>query len=453
MAFNFPILSSSELTSILHEILGEVFSDEDFKNPQCIKIQKLYMTIVQNMLNTPADKITQPQWQASQAVMHPELYQDNFSLVNLTLAMQRFMVACLVQDFKMKDILHPKPKRTRRFLSAFVNFWRFSVQREEVYFNICQEVEGSLSERSACQERISQLREKINLIKMKRGEEEEQVEQLQGNIDELDSRMKTQQQEQAALQRDISRQKASVAEKTALMEKRKVSILKKQDTVSKLQAQVVQSPERMKGDITRMHSTLASRKETKEEKVNRLQELRGQNENCQMVLQSSEQGVALISGINAELEKQREAQSSLEGVRDQIQSEKDQLRDQTAQEGHLNRQRDSKQEKLVKLQLQHQHTITHLQQNIELEQRDLDGFCREQEKKLGQVHTLIDQRNVIKKKMSDKENEHREDMSMKKEKYQQLLVALDSYHKDLSVSWEQAEPKQYCQTSTFSINT
>ncbi|XP_011672755.1 kinetochore protein Nuf2-A [Strongylocentrotus purpuratus] len=440
-AYSFPLLSSAELASVLHEILGETFSEEDFKNPQSTKIQKLYATFLQRLINTPMDKINQPQWEASQGVLHPELYSDTFPLMNLTLAMQRFMVGCLVKDFKMKDILHPKPKRTRRFLSAIINFWRFSVEREDVYYNICQEIQGSLAERSACQERITQIKEKINLIRMNRAEEEEHAKQLQDNIDESDAKMMSQQQDQAGLQRDISRLRTTVAEKAALVDKHKLSILNKQEMVSKMQAQVVQSPERMKADISRMHSTLASRKETKKEKGHRLQEMRGQNENCQLLLQSSEQGDSMITAINTELEKQREAQATMEGVRDQIQIEKDQLRDFTAQEGHLNRQRESKQEKLVKLQLQHQHTVTALQENIQREQRELEECCQKQEKKLGHVQVLIEQKNNIKKKMSDEENIHGEEMSKKKEKYEHLLVALDSYHKDLSVGWEQADPR------------
>lgn len=82
-----------------------------------------------------------------------------------------------------------------------------------------------------------------------------------------------------------------------------------------MQAQVVQSPERMKADISRMHSTLASRKETKKEKGQRLQEMRGQNENCQLLLQSSEQGDAMITAINTELEKQRWVCRNLFGIK------------------------------------------------------------------------------------------------------------------------------------------
>lgn len=37
-------------------------------------------------------------------------------------------------------VLFTEPKRTRRFLSAIINFWRFSVEREDVYYNICQEI-------------------------------------------------------------------------------------------------------------------------------------------------------------------------------------------------------------------------------------------------------------------------------------------------------------------------
>nr|XP_054762482.1 kinetochore protein Nuf2-like [Lytechinus pictus]XP_054762486.1 kinetochore protein Nuf2-like [Lytechinus pictus] len=440
-AYSFPLLSSADLASVLHEVLGETFSEEDFKNPQSTKIQKLYATFLQRLINTPMDKINQPQWEASQSVLHPELYTDTFPLMNLTLAMQRFMVGSMVKDFKMKDVLHPKPKRTRRFLSAIVNFWRFSVEREDVYYNICQEIQGSLAERSACQERISQIKEKINLIRMNRAEEEEHAKQLQDKIDDLDSKMMAQQQDQAGLQRDISRLRATVAEKAALADKRKLSSLNKKDTVSKMQAQVVQSPERMKADISRMHSTLASRKETKKEKGHRVQELRGQNENCQLLLQSSDQGDAMITAINTELEKQREGQATLEGVRDQIQVEKDQLRDFTAQEGHLNRQRESKQEKLVKLQLQHQHTITALQENVQREQREMEDCFKKQEKKLGHIQVLNEQKNTMKKKMNDEENSHEEQMRKKKDNYEHLLVALDSYHKDLSVSWEQADPR------------
>ncbi|XP_072168767.1 kinetochore protein Nuf2-A-like [Diadema setosum] len=442
-AYLFPVLSSAELVACLHDIMGESFSDEDFKSPQPTRIQNLYAAFLETIVNTQLDRINQPQWTASQVVMHPELYDGIFPIMNLAIAMQRLMVACQVTDFKLTDLLNPKPKRTRRFVSALINFWRFSVEREEAYNNIRQEIQGSIAERNQLKEKINELKEKINLMKMTRAEEEVKVNQLLGIIDELDGKMMPQQQEQASIQRELTRLKAALAEKVALLEKHKLSILDKQESVRKLQAQVVQSPERMKADISRMHSVLASRKEAKNQKGQRLQELRGQNENCQVLLHSSEQGAAMIAGIDSELEKLREAQSGLEEVRDHIQSEKDQLRDQTAHEGHLSRQRDTKQEKLAKLQLQHQHTVTALRENVQQESSSLEEYCQEQERKLSHVCLLNDQKNSLKKQMTDKENEHAEVLKRKRDKYDNLLIALDSYHKDLAVGWEQADPHQF----------
>lgn len=69
----------------------------------------------------------------------------------------------------------------------------------------------------------------------------------------------------------------------------------------------------------------------------------------------------------------RDAISQVEQVRDQMQVQQGALTDANHREGHFCRLRESKQEKLSKLQLQHQHAVAAWQENIERNERWASG--------------------------------------------------------------------------------
>ena len=65
----------------------------------------------------------------------------------------------------------------------------------------------------------------------------------------------------------------------------------------------------------------------------------------------------------------REVNSEIEKVRDRCQAQKDILRELTVKEGHVNRQVNSRQEKLAKMQIQHKVEVEGLKENMAARER------------------------------------------------------------------------------------
>ena len=88
-------------------------------------------------------------------------------------------------------------------------------------------------------------------------------------------------------------------------DKLKLSTHNTREAIDKLRPQIIQSPERIKADMARMHNAISAGKAAKDEKARRLQEIRGQKERGSVLLEASQQGVKFLANITAELEKQR----------------------------------------------------------------------------------------------------------------------------------------------------
>ena len=85
----------------------------------------------------------------------------------------------------------------------------------------------------------------------------------------------------------------------------KINTLNGREACNILRPQIIQSPERIKTDMARMHNAISAGKKVKEDKGRRAHELKGQKENMLKICEASEQGVKFIMAINAEIDKQK----------------------------------------------------------------------------------------------------------------------------------------------------
>ncbi|XP_071813988.1 kinetochore protein Nuf2-A-like [Apostichopus japonicus] len=445
---SFPLLTSSAIVQNFQELFpDQPFSEDDFKSPQPNRIQLAYTLLLEYVTGADISRIAQPQFGALQEITNIEYAENIISTLNFALALQRVMSACQAEDFKITDLSQPKPKKTRRFLSALINFACFRDCRWEGFTAIKMEIEKIQERHAGRMKTISNLKERINQIKAARAEEEARVNQMEAEVTEESQKLAANHRAKEDMQKSISQIKTSVSEKSARLEQLKVSILNSRECGHKLRTQVVQSPERMKADIARMQSALVSRKQTKVEKSQRLQELQSQAEGTATLMTSSEQSIGLITSINTLLGKQKDAISQVEQVRDQMQVQQGALTDANHREGHFCRLRESKQEKLSKLQLQHQHAVAAWQENIERNERDLEGWRQKQSKNYEQVKCFQEPMMLLQTQMADKENMHEEEMTNLKENYNRMIETLDTYHNKLAMEWNANKPQSTLPTT------
>ncbi|XP_071952920.1 uncharacterized protein [Antedon mediterranea] len=441
-AYNFPSLTSDDLLIFLQDLFQEEFvtSENDLKNPQPMHVQAIYSHLLEASLNITPGQLKQPQLEATNFLSYNELHEDSVPLIMYTLVMQRFMTSCGVNDFKLKDLTGPKPKRFQRNLSAIVNYYRFKQQREPTFERIKQETDALNEQHQCTLHEIDELKAKINKIKAQRAEEEPQVQQLCSQVEELGMHMSAYQQEQASQQKAVQQLKAEIAEKVAKTDQYKVLTLSAKEEGDKLKSQIVQSPERMKSKISGMHSAINTSKLGKEEKAQCLQEKITQIQKMASIHDCCEQASTLISAINCELDKQKEATNEVEKVKDRISVQRDALRDLTAKENQLKRQKVSKQERMSKLSLQHQSKMTAASEALQMSKKEVEIGEEKKQKLQHYLNTLKGEMANVQKEMDDKTSNHTQEMNKLQDTYAALIEAVDGYHKDLATVFKEVAP-------------
>ncbi|XP_022084994.1 kinetochore protein Nuf2-like [Acanthaster planci] len=425
--FRFPILPIDELINWLRvelQLDDLNITEEDFKNPQPHRVQMIYRMILETVMGIRQEKIIQPHFEAVQQLSYPEFFEENISLVNLAMGMTRFMAACDVNDFKLKDLSSPKPKRTVRMISAIINFCRFKIARMETYERIQADVDSVKEQHNHYLRRIDELKTQINTIKANRAEKEVLIKEMSAKVDELGSTMNGYKQEQASLQQGIHQVKTGCSEKAAKLEQLKVNTLNAREACDKLRPQIIQSPERIKTDMARMHNAIAAGKKATEEKGQRLQELSSQKENMLKWCEAAETGVKLLTAINAELDKQNEGVPKSNALNAPMRII---CRDGTSQ--------------LV--------SVLYLMNKIKVcvfsyepfpSCSNLASCSQKQQKKMDHIAAIEEKKAQVRQQFAEAKSGHADKMNTARGSYSTLLHSIDSYHKDLAETFEAANP-------------
>ncbi|XP_006820056.1 kinetochore protein Nuf2-A-like [Saccoglossus kowalevskii] len=442
--FDFPTLT---LPSIM-EFLAEFFTnsggycEEDLLKPQPSKIRQLYTDLlaVSNMPVHPESFNVQP-FHGFHHAEHPELHEGSFPLVSFSLVMKRCLSSCGATDFKIWDLTCPKPKRTCRFISALINWKRFTDNRLAVYDKIKSDMVTLQERRAELLGATNEAKTKINKIQAKKAEKEPELQQLQEEIDAMTMKMSEYQWHQAKVQSELQQTKTDTADKTAKIDQIKCHQLELKEQADKLRSLIVQSPERMKSEIMRTKHNIQALRTAKEEISFKIQDLGILESKREASLENAVQGVKLISAINTELQKQREVEDTLKGVQDKLSGHKDVLRDTTATVNQLKRQCTIKHDKLSKILLQHESKMRSINEDIQVTVKAREALREKQSETNISVSKLNDVKLKKRKELESELHRHQQDMKTMEQQYKTLQTAIKENNAVLADAWDKNNPK------------
>lgn len=341
--YPFAILDRSSLVETLKHILKEAplspsvsVCEDDLARPTAEKIQQIYFACLNAAFNTPADALKQARFQTHH-VEHPELQDDFIYRVQFFRMMKRFMEACLLNDFKIADLISPDARRTCRNLSAIINFMKFNYAYLESgnireYQEACEQ---SSEELQRNQQKNRELRDRYAVIERQRCEEHE-LEQ------ELKQKLNTQEQETQALkmqEESCQQHYQSVCEQKSRCEQRLAELNKELEKwsqrITDLKRQIVSSPDKLKMRLQQLQYEVeeVQRNSRQSETVLRMWESLASN--AQII-------PPVMRGLNednnlltAKVEKKSQLQASSETIEEYISRQKQLLREATAKYQNL----------------------------------------------------------------------------------------------------------------------
>lgn len=162
--YSFPILNADEIVQCLKE-LQIPFSEEQLKKPTSESIRATYEQILELLLGISREELQQPVFQALDVLSYPELHEYSVGQLNFHRNLQKLLEACGYHEFSMKDYLKPEYARTRKILSAIINFAKFREERLVTFLELQGRSEELTAKKNQLEEELSQLKEKVSKLR------------------------------------------------------------------------------------------------------------------------------------------------------------------------------------------------------------------------------------------------------------------------------------------------
>jgi len=365
--FAFPILKHEEIILCLKE-LGISVTEDDLNNPEKNKdqVRVIFEKLTEVCTGTSIDELSQPVFQGLQVISNPELYLESIPIINNFRMCQKLLETCGIHDFSLNDFsLAPNAKRLRKQLSGVINFAKFREER----INLLAELTG---ERDKSQDALNRIRIKgedleSKLLQLRKQTEEEskviqkieaENHELAANLKGLNERQAESREEIAFLKTENNELKDSITAKTLKLEEL-------ESMKSKLQSQIVNSPERFRKQITDTEQALQEEQAEIKTAEKKIRELTAWIENIETIQAEVNPAAEAIQELRAEVARQKNYVSDIDGKKQELSVKREALSQMDQNVHQLGRQSCRADEKLVYLRKQAESRLGENQTSIE----------------------------------------------------------------------------------------
>ncbi|GMI45625.1 hypothetical protein TrCOL_g13779 [Triparma columacea] len=249
--FSFPLLKSGEILQCMHELqipLGEAELMEPEKNKSAIR--KAMMNLIELCTGVTREEMSQPAFAGLSALNYPELHEDSIPELSYLRSCSKMMTICGIVDFGLKDITNPNSKRLRRQLSGIINFAKFREERLQMYGELNVQREGIMEKLRQTQEDNGSLHGQLEQLKQQSAGEVKIIEQVEEECAEIETKIGALNKQQAAIRHESGELKKKANDLKDRNATISIAIQEGQADEKKLSSQIVQSPERVKREMS-----------------------------------------------------------------------------------------------------------------------------------------------------------------------------------------------------------
>ena len=129
---SFPILGNHEIIACLGE-LDIPLTEQDLLKPHSDTLYRAYEEMVVLLCGESREAMYAPELDAADVLEFPELYEEAIGNLKFTRRLFDLMRRCGVPDFTLRDLTKPEYTRTRRNVSAVINFAKFREEKVAQY--------------------------------------------------------------------------------------------------------------------------------------------------------------------------------------------------------------------------------------------------------------------------------------------------------------------------------
>mmetsp|Transcript_13553 Transcript_13553/g.42661 ORF Transcript_13553/g.42661 Transcript_13553/m.42661 type:complete len:458 (-) Transcript_13553:74-1447(-) len=254
----FPLLPLDELTACCVE-LGAPLRPSDLATPTASKIRLIFELFIDFFMGIAKEQFTKhAPFAAVEKLEYRTMHDESIPAVLFFSHARSLMLAVGVTDFSMADLTTPDPKRTRRHLSAVINFAKFREERLDYYQGEMEKADELGEAKVTLEAEVRALAQKLTAAKSNSSRDRERVAEEEKAVQSLQERLVAANKTQAALQTDIRRVKAADAEMSKTSSELKQRLAGARNELTRMQAQVVSSPDKVRSMIAELEHQVAA---------------------------------------------------------------------------------------------------------------------------------------------------------------------------------------------------
>ena len=317
--YSFPMLKGNEILQCMHE-LGIRLSEEELTTPEKFKpeIRRAFTNLIELCTGITRDEMCQPAFVGLSALNYPELHEDSIPELAFLRACCKMMSICGIHDFGLGDVTRPNAKRLRRQLSGVINFAKFREERLQVYGELNAQREGVLDNLRRIQEERSSLEGQHAALARQMKQENAKVESVEEECRLIEADIGKLNKQQAALRQetgDLKKTGNELKDKNATLA---LAIQESYAEEKKFASQIVQSPERVKREMSDATARLEQEKKDALQLERDAGKMRACAANAANQAKTLGKVVSSLEEVEAELEKQIRCMEEIKEERSSI---------------------------------------------------------------------------------------------------------------------------------------
>ncbi|XP_063933347.1 kinetochore protein Nuf2-like isoform X1 [Zophobas morio] len=340
---------------------GIALSEQSYKNPQREEITEIYFVLVEKVMGIKASDFSQLEFSALESFEFPSLHEESVPKLTLIKALFYLMNICGVQDFILKDLTHPEFQRTRRNLSALINFKKFRATQLIKFQNLQDETDVNENTVREAKSKLYAIQEHLNSQLLQRELAEKQADEVQVEVEGYNKENNVLKEQQVLLQKEILAKENLLGNCADNLANLQFQILEAKNSIADLQKKVVKSPRRVYKEIQDLKKSLLQEKSEIDELEKHGREFLVKQENLGSFQQDLVKTLKALDDLDTTLRQSDSLAERNENLRERIEVSQQELKALSTSQQLLNRLQIHQKEKRSSLRQQHEAKLRELQ--------------------------------------------------------------------------------------------
>ncbi|CAN0878563.1 Kinetochore protein NUF2 homolog [Linum grandiflorum] len=432
--FQYPVLSTAEILSILHDSQIAVITENDLKKPTSDIVIDIYYRLLVHLDALSEDGHEQFDFASLEHLENPDHHVDSLRIMNLYVGVKEFLrrLHCPM-EINFKDLVKPQGKRTEYFISSILNFCLYKDTKMKMISSIIEEHTSLDEQRMELESIIAEVKNaEIDGYIAAREDELPEVQELEAKVKELRQTIANLNNEQKSLRATFKDLKDKAAEKDAEISKAEFDLVQSLQENASLRSKIVQSPDKLQKALEEKRSI---REEARNAEKLALQTFQQKTSTLEVYSKTSKK----LSKLHSQMQAIHEQMDSAKSLEKELKALKAKMSDDDIIDKSLDAkiaEREAKAQQLAELknQLEKEREIKYEEANNNLcsKQLEVESKKRDLEARQQKVVALLGEADAIKAKTKMIHDNGVAKVQALTQKCEELVEQFDQYKSSIS---------------------